>query len=147
MPDLDGTLPRGQVPVDAPSVSVVMAVYNRSNILRFVLDSVRAQTRTDWELIAVGDACTDDSGAVVQSYADPRMHWVNLPRNTGEQSGPNNEGVRRARGRYIAFLNHDDLWLPHHLEVLLAALEETGADLVFGLLAVVQPDGPSILRG
>lgn len=147
MDDPGATLPREPVPVDAPTVSVVMAVYNRSNILRFVIDSLRAQTRTDWELIAVGDACTDDSGDVVEAYGDPRLHWVNLPQNTGEQSGSNNEGLRRARGRYIAFLNHDDLWLPNHLEVLLAAIEETGADLVFSLLAVVQPDGPSILRG
>ncbi|HEX7085722.1 MAG TPA: glycosyltransferase family 2 protein [Vicinamibacterales bacterium] len=128
-------------------MSVVMAVYNRSNILRFVLDSLRAQTRTDWELIAVGDACTDDSGEVVASYGDPRFHWINLPRNHGEQSGPNNEGLQRARGRYIAFLNHDDLWLPNHLEVLVSAIEETGADLVFSLVALVQPEGPSILGG
>ena len=60
----------------------------------------------------VGDHCTDDTEAVVAGFADPRITWVNLAENAGEQSGPNNEGIRRARGRYLAFLNHDDSVFP-----------------------------------
>jgi glycosyltransferase involved in cell wall biosynthesis len=70
------------------------------------------QTLADWELIVVGDRCTDDTEVVVRGFPDPRIRFVNLERNFGEQSVPNNEGVRLAQGRFIAYLNHDDLWLP-----------------------------------
>jgi len=103
------------------------------------------QTLTDWELIVVGDACTDDTAEVVASFGDERIQFVNLERNVGEQSGPNNEGVRRARGRYVAFLNHDDLWLPHHLETLVDAIDRSGAGLVFSLLCVVEPGDTHVL--
>src|SRR3954449_1280859 len=100
----------------SPAVSIVVATYNRSNVLELAIASARAQTFTDWEMHVVGDACTDDSEQVVASFADPRIHWTNLPVNHGDQSGPNNHGVERSRGRYVAFLNQDDLWFPDHLE-------------------------------
>jgi glycosyltransferase involved in cell wall biosynthesis len=128
-----------------PLVSIVVATYNRSNVLAYAIKSVLRQTCRDWELIVVGDACTDDTAAVVASFHDSRIQFHNLERNVGEQSGPNNEGCRRARGRYIAFLNQDDLWLADHLETLIAGIERTSADLVFALMCVVQPDGASRL--
>jgi glycosyltransferase involved in cell wall biosynthesis len=112
-----------------PLVSIVTATWNRSNVLRFAIESVLASTVTDWELIVVGDACTDDTEAVVRSFGDPRITFVNLPANSGEQATPNNEGVRRARGEYIAFLNHDDLWAPAHLATCLEAIAD--ADMVW----------------
>ena len=85
-----------------PLVSIILATYNRSPVLAHAIESVRRSTLTDWELIVVGDGCTDDTAAVVASFDDPRVTFINLPRNVGEQSGPNNEGLRLARGRYIA---------------------------------------------
>lgn len=135
-------------PPSIPLVSVVTATYNRSNILRFAIDSLLRQTLTDWELIVVGDACTDDTAAVVAAVGDARIRFVNLAINTGEQSGPNNAGVALARGRYLAFLNHDDLWLPHHLAALVDRLErEPDTGLVFSLTCLVQPQGPGVLAG
>ena len=93
-----------------PTVSVVVATYNRANVLRFSIEAALRSSASDWEMIVVGDACTDHTADVVASFDDPRISFVNLPVNAGEQSIPNNEGVRRARGRYVAFLNHDDLW-------------------------------------
>jgi glycosyltransferase involved in cell wall biosynthesis len=116
---------------DTPEVSVIIASYNRSNILRYAIESVRWQTRTDWELLVVDDAGTDDAADVVARFEDARIRFTKLAVNIGEQSGPNNEGLRQARGRYIAFLNQDDLWLPDHLDTLIRELEESGADLVF----------------
>ena len=85
----------------APIVSVVLATYNRSRVLAHAIESVRSSTLTDWELIVVGDHCTDDTAEVVASFDDPRITFINLPQNVGEQSGPNNEGVRRgARALY-----------------------------------------------
>jgi glycosyltransferase involved in cell wall biosynthesis len=131
---------------DSPTVTVVVATYNRSNVLRLAIESARAQTLAGWEMWVVGDACTDDTEAVVASFADDRIRFVNLAVNHGEQSGPNNEGIGRARGRYIAFLNHDDLWFPDHLERCVRALEEGGAGVVFSVAGMVGVDGRLVLR-
>ena len=68
-----------------PLVSIVIATYNRSQVVAHAIDSVRRSTITDWELIVVGDHCTDDTEAVVAGFADPRITWVNLAQNAGEQ--------------------------------------------------------------
>ena len=123
----------------APIVSVVLATYNRSRVLAHAIESVRSSTLTDWELIVVGDHCTDDTAEVVASFDDPRMTFINLPQNVGEQSGPNNEGVRRARGRYIAYLNHDDMYFPDHLASSVAWRERSGADFVWSPVLMALP--------
>ena len=65
-----------------PCVSIVVATYNRSNVLALALRTVLWQTVTDWELLVIGDACTDDSAAVVGAAGDSRVRWINLPVNT-----------------------------------------------------------------
>jgi glycosyltransferase involved in cell wall biosynthesis len=132
----------------APTVTVVMATFNRSNIIRYAIDSVRRQTWGDWELLVVGDACTDDTAAAVSAFEDPRIRFRNLPERCGEQSGPTNRACVEARGRIIALLNHDDLWAPEHLARAVSALDDDPAlDLVYGLNIAVQPDGTYRLRG
>jgi glycosyltransferase involved in cell wall biosynthesis len=125
-----------------PKVTVVTATYNWSNVLPYSIGSVLRQSFTDWEHLVIGDGCTDDSGEVVARVAngDPRVRWINLPQNNGEQSAPNNEGIQQARGEYIAYLGHDDLWLPHHLEMLVAAMDE-GADLAYSLVERILTEG------
>jgi glycosyltransferase involved in cell wall biosynthesis len=123
-----------------PLVTVVIATYNWSSVLPYSIGSVLRQTFTNFELLVIGDGCTDDSEAVVRRVGDPRAKWINLSTNTGHQSEPNNEGLRQARGQYIAYLGHDDLWLPHHLSCLVSALEK-GADLTYGMTLVVEPGG------
>src|SRR6266436_1644596 len=115
-----------------PSVTVIIATYHWSSVLPYSIGSVLRQTFTDFEVLVVGDGCTDESEAVVRGVGDPRVKWINLPTNTGHQSEPNNEGLRQARGQFIAYLGHDDLWLPHHLSCLISALKQ-GADLAYGL--------------
>jgi glycosyltransferase involved in cell wall biosynthesis len=128
----------------SPRVSVVIATYNWSPVLPYSIGSVLAQTFPDFEVLVVGDGCTDDSAAVVAAIGDPRVRWINLPANTGHQSGPNNEGLHQARGEVIAYLGHDDLWFPHHLEAALNALDEEKADLACTLVAAISPDGRSV---
>src|SRR5205085_10915141 len=94
----------------------------------------------DFEMLVVGDGCTDDSESIVASMNDPRVRWINLPANTGHQSGPNNEGLRQARGEIIAYLGHDDLWFPEHLSGLVAAIDG-GADYAASLAGIVDPSG------
>ena len=127
----------------APVVSVIIATYNRSRVLAHAIESVRQSTLSDWELIVVGDHCTDDTAAVVASFDDPRMTFINLPQNVGDQGGPNNEGVGVARGRYIAYLNHDDMYFPDHLASSVEWCERSGADLVWSPLLMLLPGSES----
>src|SRR4051794_24618539 len=123
----------------SPLVTVIIATYNWSAVLPFAIDSVLAQSMSNFELLVVGDGCTDDSETVVTSIPDPRIRWINLPRNTGHQAGPNNRGLSEARGTFVAYLGHDDIWLPHHLECMVAALETSGAGVAYSLLSRIVP--------
>jgi glycosyltransferase involved in cell wall biosynthesis len=79
---------------------------------------------------------------VVAEFADRRLNWVNLPHHVGSQSGPNNEGLRRARGNYIAYLGHDDLWFPEHLASLVTTIEQAAVDFVHAVTVCIAPAGP-----
>jgi hypothetical protein len=124
----------------APLVTVVVATFHSPLTLARALASVRRQTCADFEVWVVGDACTDDSEAVVAACADDRFHWINLTRHAGSQAGPNDEGARRARGRYLAYLGHDDLWFPWHLATLVETAARERAAFVHGLGAILGPD-------
>lgn len=118
-----------------PLVTVVIATYNRAETLKYAIESVLWQTYTNFELWVIGDCCTDHTEKIVQSFShDPRVNWYNLPQNSGYQSKPNNEGIRRGKGEYIAYLNHDDIWLPNHLADTVAHLKKTDADIVFSVI-------------
>ena len=112
----------------APVVSVVIATYNRSGVLRYAIETALGQTLKNIEVLVIGDGCTDDSPEVVAAFQDSRLLWHNLPSNTGSQSVPNNTGIAMARGCYVAYLSHDDLWMPHHLEALVSTVERDQAD-------------------
>ena len=124
-----------------PLVTVIVATYNRCATLRWTIESVLRQSFAGFELLVIGDACTDGAAEVVAAFDDPRIQWINLPVNSGSQSGPNNEGLRRARGKYIAYLGHDDLWFPWRLSGMVEALEASGDDFVHGLTALLAPEG------
>lgn len=122
-----------------PLITVIIATYNKSSTLHYAVDSVLWQILPDFELWVIGDGCTDDSDAVMAEYNDPRVNWYNLPENTGDQSEPHNEALRRAQGKYIAYLNHDDVWLPNHLQVLVDCLEGESVDFAFSILEWIIP--------
>lgn len=127
---VDGQLFRS-VP-DDPVVSVIISTYNWSAALRCAILSVLGQTEQNFEIIVVGDGCTDGSEAVVRSFEDQRIKWINLERRHGHQFGPNNEGLRRARTKWVAYLGQDDIWYPTHLELTLKTAVEKKADFVAG---------------
>jgi glycosyltransferase involved in cell wall biosynthesis len=129
------THPVGDAP---PRVSVIIATFNRAAMLRCAIRSVLAQDFEDFELLVVGDRCTDNSAEVVASFADARVRWFNRDENCGSQWGPNNDGIAQARGELIAFLGHDDLWFPWHLRTLVPLLDG-GADLAHPLVALLAP--------
>jgi glycosyltransferase involved in cell wall biosynthesis len=125
--------------VSVPVVSVIVATYNSRVTLACALDSVRRQDFDDFEVRVVGDACTDGSHEVVEALGDPRFHWTNRASNSGSQAEPNADGLRLARGRYVAYLGHDDLWFPWHLSTLVAAIERDEAALAHGLGVLLGP--------
>jgi len=125
----------------APLISVIIPTYNWSSVLRYAIRSVLWQTEPDFELLVIGDGCTDDSEAVVRSFADRRIRWHNLESNSGNQSAPNNAGLALARGRYIAYQGHDDIWHPEHLKILLRTIQSERADFASSLAEMMGPPG------
>jgi len=99
-----------------PLVSIVTPVYNAAHWLPETLGTVRDQTLTDWEMISVDDCSTDDSLAILQKAAaeDPRFRFLRMPHNGGP-SEARNLALAVARGRFIAFLDADDLWMTEKL--------------------------------
>ena len=104
-----------------PTVSVIMATYNRNTWIRESIDSLLAQTCTDWELIIVNDGGASEAEEIVSSYNDPRIKYV-WAEHRGLSSALN-VGLGHVRGKYIAFLDDDDVYYPEHLSNLVAALE------------------------
>ncbi len=98
-----------------PSVSIILPTYNRLSYLREAVESVVAQTDTDWELIVIDDGSTDDTISWLQSLAEPRISVVPLA-HTGHISRLRNAGLALARALWIAFLDSDDRWRPEKLE-------------------------------
>jgi glycosyltransferase involved in cell wall biosynthesis len=96
-----------------PAVSVIIPVYNGNNYLREAIDSVLAQTFTDYELIVVDDGSTDGTWDIIESYGQ-QLRGVQKP--NGGVATALNRGIEEMRGRWFAWLSHDDLWLPTKLE-------------------------------
>jgi glycosyltransferase involved in cell wall biosynthesis len=111
----------------APLFSIVVATYNRGVHIRPSLESALEQSFGDFEVIVVGDGCTDDTMDVVRSIGSPRIAAYEMAANSGSQSAPNNAGIARARGTYIAYLGHDDVWQPDHLAAVADVFARDGA--------------------
>ena len=127
----------------APVVSVIVPVYNAGAVIRETIAAVRAQTMTDWELILVDDGSTDDSIAIIRdeiarepaSVSGVRMRLLQSEvRDKDSYRGPagaRNCGVDAALGRYIAFLDADDIWYPDKLSRQLEFMRENDAPFTF----------------
>jgi teichuronic acid biosynthesis glycosyltransferase TuaG len=112
-------------------VSVIMPAYNAGRHVAESVRSVLGQTYADWELVVVDDGSTDGTAGVVKGLAarDARIRYVR--RENGGQAAARNTGLGEARGRLVAFLDADDLWLPGKLSAQVALMEERGVDLVY----------------
>lgn len=99
-----------------PAVSIILPAFNRAAFLPGAIAAIRGQTFSDWELIVVDDGSTDDTAAVVDALAGSIPQPVHFHRQENQGAyGARNAGLELARGRYVAFYDSDDLWLPHHL--------------------------------
>jgi glycosyltransferase involved in cell wall biosynthesis len=112
--------------MSTPTVSVVLPAFNRLKYLRAAVESVFAQSFTDWELIIADDGSAQDTSDYLASLASRRRIRLLRLAHTGNPAAVRNAAVRVARGDYIAFLDSDDLWLPRKLEVQLRAQQAAG---------------------
>ena len=115
---------------NTPMVSVIMPVYNARKYIESTIESVLNQTFTDFELILIDDGATDGSGEVCDTYASMDKRIVLIHQANGGICKARNAGLAVAKGKYIAFCDHDDLYQPQYLELSVDAAEKKQADLV-----------------
>lgn len=120
-------------------VSVIMPTYNCADYIVMSIDSVIAQTVEDWELVIIDDCSTDATYKLIKPYLEKysNIHYHCLSQNCGPAIA-RTEGIKRAVGKYIAFLDSDDIWLPEKLERQIAFMEKNKA--TFSCTAYAQMD-------
>jgi hypothetical protein len=133
-----------------PLVSVPIATFNVAELLvNRAIASVRAQTYDRWEIVVVGDGCTDATATRVEQLRDPRIRFVNLPFRTLSPdaqherwlvsgAAPYNRAIELSRGEWIAPLDDDDEFLPNHMETLLDLALARRAEFAYGKLEMVR---------
>ena len=122
-------------------ISVILPVHNRADVLSRAIESVIGQELSEFELLVVDDGSTDDSAGVADSFSDPRIRVLRLPRNRGGNVA-RNEGIRAASAPLLAFLDSDDRYLPDKLGYAVAEFERRPAlDLLVDSFIKVQPPG------
>jgi glycosyltransferase involved in cell wall biosynthesis len=116
-----------------PLVSFVIPIYDRTDILRTSIESALEQSQQVFEVILITDGSPPETLAVVEEFcSDPRVRIFSYPVSSGNAVRGRNKGILEARGRYIAFLDSDDVSAPNRLEVCLPILEAGKADVVYG---------------
>ena len=106
-------------------VSIIMPSYNTGRFIAETINSVLAQTYTNWEIIIVDDCSTDNTDEVVAQFSDARIKYFKNEKNSGAAVS-RNRALREAKGKWIAFLDSDDLWEPEKLEHQIAFMENNG---------------------
>lgn len=123
-----------------------MPVYNGERFIRFAIDSVLAQSETDIELIVVDDGSIDGTARIVSEYQgeDPRVRLISRS-NSGGAAVPKNAGIRAANGRYLCFLDHDDVYALDRIRTLIALLEgQSGWGFIFHDVSLLDAGGHAI---
>lgn len=127
-----------------PMVSIVIPTYNTGEYIQYTLESVFKQTYEDFEVIVVDDGSTDDTKEVLQVYME-RIRYI-YQENSG-RSEARNTGIKAAKGKYVAFLDSDDLWTPGKLETQIDILEKNhDIDFLFGDKQRFSNDGRIIIH-
>jgi len=96
--------------------------------LGYAIASVLWQTEQDFELLIVGDGCTDETATVVESFHDERIRWFDLPKAPLSGYANRNLVLSKARGRYVAYAQHDDILFPDHLAQLIATIRASKSE-------------------
>lgn len=115
-------------------VSIIVPVYNVEKYIEETIDCVLAQTYTDWELLLVEDCSSDSTVTIIRKHMeqanDSRVRLIRQPSNMGAAQA-RNRGLQEANGRYVSYLDADDLWVPEKLEKELKFMKEKNASFAF----------------
>lgn len=127
-------------------VSIITPIYNCEQFLQETIKSVLEQTYTKWELILIDDCSTDNSLSIAEEAAkkDNRIRVIRLDQNSGPAIA-RNTGIEKAKSKYIAFLDSDDMWLPNKLEKQISFMEENQIPFTYTAYEKIDEDGS--LRG
>jgi glycosyltransferase involved in cell wall biosynthesis len=117
--------------MSSPLVSVIIPVYNAERYIEKTIRSVFNQTLQDFEIIVLNDGSTDSSGDIIQRLQKEDKRITYIPKGNSGVSDTRNIGISKASGKYVAFLDADDLWKPENLEEKIRALEQSGKRWVF----------------
>lgn len=124
-------------------VSIIMPSYNSAKTIRETIESVLSQTYRNWEMLIINDCSTDNSVDIIREYCgkDSRIRMFNTEVQSGAPSLARNIGIENARGKYIAFLDSDDVWLPERLQNQVAFQESNNYDIVYSYYKKMSYDG------
>lgn len=128
-------------------ISIVTPAFNAAPYLQETLDSIGAQTLTDWELIVIEDGTDDGTRVLVEAFASTHPQAVTYLRHEKNRGLPatRNTGIAAARGDWVALIDADDLWEPTHLNNLLHLAETRGADIIHsGVVLFVSDTGETL---
>lgn len=124
-----------------PLVSVITPTYNSADFVSDAIRSVQNQTFQNWELVLIDDCSTDATVSIIQTFlSDPRIKLIRLEKNSGAGIA-RQTGVEAASGRYIAFLDSDDIWKPEKLNKQLAFMETNGLPFTFSFYELMDEAG------
>lgn len=123
-------------------VSIITPAFNAARFISDTIESARAQTYTDWEMLVVDDCSSDQTAVIVNQCAkqDERIYLLQHEHNLGPANA-RNTALSKTRGRYIAFLDSDDLWLPEKLERQFHFMHEKNAAISFTQFRRISADG------
>lgn len=113
-----------------PEVSIITPVYNSAKFLEETHQSVLNQTFTDWEWLITDDCSKDNSVEIIKKWNDPRIVLIQAEKNGGAGHA-RNLSLAKATGRFITFLDADDLWMPNFLEEMVGFMKRENAELVY----------------
>ena len=110
--------------INTPLISVIIPTYNRAELLKETLTSILNQSYKKMEILVLSDASTDNTEEIVNAFEDDRICYYRFPKNQGLPSKVRNEGLRRAKGEFIALCDDDDLWKPNKIKQQLAIFQK-----------------------
>jgi glycosyltransferase involved in cell wall biosynthesis len=125
----------------APRFSVLVPTHNQAGLLVLALRSILAQSLQDFEILVVADGCTDGTQDAVRAIGDKRIRLFDLPKAHGFGYANRNVALKEARGALIAFLAHDDLYLPDHLEIMDRIFHDPAVKWAYSRPVIVESDG------